>query len=269
MAYWWLNIIIAITAGLVTVAVLNGIIKTKRLTFSLSVIGVIVLALLVSYFYITPYYKVSTFERQLKHQPVFALIAEQEPALFRSFLVSMRPFILKQKQPIQIRLAAEKLEQQVFTRALRKATDETIINYLTAKQKLYNQLLSQNPQLILHFEFPNKFPAIDIHSLDASTFQAELHEVNNTKAKIIESAVKTPQAIPERFEVKYLINLVNSRLSTKYGKANVKMLFTQPDDPNLKPELGAKIIIDYYQQVLRLGTANASKVIRYTANKSQ
>lgn len=265
MAYWWLNIIIALTAGSVIALVLNSFWKNKRLIFSLSIVVTTLLAWVIAYLFITPYYKVATFEHQLKLQPAFEVMAVQQPANLQAFVTAARPLILKQKKPHQVRLLAERIAQRAFIKALHKAPNDAITAYLKAAISLYSKLLNQHPQLVLVLENPQKFADISIYDHNTAPFQQELNAFNHAKAAVITAAIKDPQASPEAFEIKYLVNIIWSNLTAKYGDDNVKLAFTQPTNPALTPELGAKIMLTYYQQVLKLGPNNAGKIMRFVA----
>lgn len=264
MAYWWLNIIIALAVGIITTVIAYSMLHTRRLIMGISIVTAVVLALFVSQFFITPYFKISSFAQQLKQQPIFSLIAAQDSTVFNAFMTAAKPLILKQKNPAALKVAAEKMEYRAFVKSLPKATNEAIVQYLTATVNLYNQLLNQNPQLVLAYEFPQQFPRIDLNTIDSTAFQKELDAVNKAKAAVIISAIRYPQPKVELYEIKYLFDIVWSRLNTKYGEAGVKQVFSNANTSKLDPKMGASIVTDYYQQVLRLGMSNAGKIIRYT-----
>jgi hypothetical protein len=264
MAYWWLNIIIAITVGGISGLLLSNWLKSKRLIFSLVTLIATLLAFIAAFYFITPYYKISSFAKLLKNQPVFAGINKQDPNVFNAFLVAARPLILKQRTPGQLVITAEQLEQRVFNKMVSKAPDSAIMPYVKATIALYSKLLMLDPKLVLIYEFPQYFKHINPYTIDTVTFQQEFNQLNSAKAAIIMATIKNPQTKPQHYEVKYLIKYVTSRLATKYGKHNVQLAFTDPANAKLDPTVGAQIIIGYYQEIAKLNAVDTGKIIRFT-----
>ena len=216
--------------------------------------------------YIYPYYLGWEFERDIKKQPLFALIAKYHPKEFQQFIEKVKNSLSKKEGLDAIATYSTELTNEVFYQHLQTAPDDPIFLYLKSILELYRYLYAIDPRAVVKLENGDESIPVDLHSFwEDKAFQALLNQVLESKQKIIEGSLETPHEIPTEEITTPILNNILDELVGKYGKDVVRFVFT-PSSVQIPPKLAAAVIIDFYSIIKEEGKEKAGIVMRHIAN---
>lgn len=263
-----LNFALGIALGLVVLLLLFWV-ERKWLK-----IGVILLSLVcvavgmqLSQSYLSPYYLTWEFETDIKKEPLFKLIAKQHPKEFKAFMGKVKQNYLHQGDAAELSLYVQQLVNQVYFQHLEHAPDDYIFLYVKATQEMYQYLYQRSPIEVIHFEngqtmlYSSQMQQIAQDKL----FQKLFSRLLDTKRYVIEASLDSPQTVPTKEEAAPILQVVLDRLVAKYGENAKSLLFTPPG-PDAPVDQVAKLILEFYNEIIASGEKDTGIMIRYMAS---
>ncbi len=226
-------------------------------------IGAVFVGISNAYFY--PEYLGWNFEREIKKQPLFSLIAQTNPDIFNQYIKDVKKNLREKEDPNLVSAYSANMVNKIFYQSLSHAPDDYIVLYLKATLELYHHLNGVDPRGVIKLENGSSDIGVDLNSIfEKKDFQALLNHLLDTKRYVIEASSKTPTAPPTDKQAEPLLQGVMTTLANKFGGDVVRSVFTNPKQ--IPANVGAQVIIEFYTQILALGPENAGMVMRFVSN---
>lgn len=216
--------------------------------------------------YLYPHYLGWKFEREIRQQPLFRLVAKYHPEKFQLFLDRVKVSFKQKEDPKLVAVYAAQLINAIFYVHLEKAPNEPIFLYLKATLALYRYLYTAHPQVIMQFELGQADLEADLPPIwEDKHFQLLLERVLEMKQWVIEAALTAPVTLQQEMATP-LINEMLDRLTQKFGEALVQQVFSSKVI-ELPTEVVVPVLIDFYSVLITLGQEKAGIIMRYIANE--
>lgn len=220
---------------------------------------------------IYPRYQGWEFERSLRAEPLFGLIAKTHPQAFAAFLDQAKVQLYHAKEgaaPASVTQFSQNLVNVIFRQHLQHAPDENIRLYLKATLDLYHHLNGQDPIAVVKLETGDEKIPYNLNNLwNDKSFRALLLHLLDTKKFLIEAALKNPVAQGFDSETPKAIQGVQQALEDQYGTVVVRGAF-KPGS-TVAPGVAAKVIIDFYTAILDQGNEQSARMMRYIAHQQK
>jgi hypothetical protein len=216
--------------------------------------------------YIYPNYVSWRFENELKKQPLFEMIAKNNPQQFAAFMKKVNGALQDKQSNAQIALYSAEFVNSIFYQQLVHASDDYIVLYLKATLDLYHYLNGIDPRAVVKLENGSNAIDFDLNALwdQDKGFRGLLAHLLDTKRYLIEAGMKTPVEKQDADKAEALLKGVLTDLVSKYGEEVVRGSFS-PTATMLPPNLCAQVIIEFYAKILGTGNENAGIIMRHIA----
>lgn len=215
--------------------------------------------------YLYPYYLGWEFERDIKKEPLFALVAKEYPQAFAEFIQKVKKGLHRQASLQEVSLYSSELMNKIFYQHLQTAPEEVTYLYLKSTIELYRYLYTKDPSAVVLLELGAKEQTSPLQKIwDDKTFKLLFNNLLETKKLLIEDSIQTPAKLPDAQTASPMLDKVVQDLAKKFGDKNVRAAFSD-HAYSLPAQLVAPIIIGFYSEILAQGKEPAAIIMRYIA----
>jgi hypothetical protein len=201
--------------------------------------------------------QLSRLETDVRGIPLFAALAQYEPATFQEYMSALREAFLSGRSILDVRQQFMPRFQQIYRRYLPQASDaaavaaiELIVAQAQAVQRRSGALC------YAYFNGMGADTSVILEILN-STASRELEVM----ADVIRSARTTPGRLPAQAEGNRQKDAALQRLARRVG--NAKLAFLNPEQGRRDQPASCDVTIGLYQEVLRLPRAQAGPLLRF------
>jgi len=190
--------------------------------------------------------------------PLYQALKKYEPKTYSEILAEMQKGFRGEVNKSEMRAITLKKIVKVYLRYLPRSDDEALVQIIEILIEQIKQTMIQNPDVCYALLFPQFSNTIDPSSyMSAELKNRELEAM----ARIIETAITNPQAIPTASEVRHTQERLYQALAKTYGK-DVELL-SSATSPGVHKGKVCSVTAALYQEILKLPRKEATKILRY------
>lgn len=262
---WFYLIITSLTCAIVA-GTLKHLIKNTVL-FALSTVTAVTISIVLTRQYVEPHYKAWVFETNIKEEdPIFSILAYKSPVEFNSYILNVKKSILRDGSEHEVIYYTSNFLNTELLKFSQNASNLSLYDYAVTTVNFYTKLYNTDPILVLNMEFPGiYYQNTNYQKLDRASI-GFISTILTAKRDIIKSAIDNPQPKMSKENVeraKLVLRNIFRTLSEEYGSRDVINTFNRPNELSLNKKVAAKIIIQFYQEIINHGEDDAGIVIKY------
>jgi hypothetical protein len=237
--------------------------KNKKVAYGITLLTLVIAAIL-AYWFVSPYYESWRFEREIRNQsPFIKLIATQAPDEFNAYVTKIKNNIITKGSPDNDVYYTAELINALLLKYGPRASNESLYHYLQSDIELDKKLFAIDPNLVLFHEFPALFKGkIDFNKYNAIHFKENMLQAVE---EVITSGIQHPQPLPtlqDKVKAEKMFQGMIAELAKKYGADKVTATFQHPQDPSVDKKMAAEIMMALSEEILAQGQDTVGLLLR-------
>jgi len=256
----WASIVIAAAAGGLAALIAGMFAKPGEDKGKYAGIFVVLLALFYAggKWWVLPKWEISQVESQLEEVPAFAAIKEHDLDSYQNLLVDVKQAMKSGKSQAEIVTMVRTHVSQVVERRLASASNEAVVNYISATMAELDELYKIGDDTCHRFLFPQGKEVVD----PSKYFSKEVQQRDLAGlAQVIKSSAKDPQPVPSEAEVLPHLQPIFEKLAGKWG--DDVALLQNPTGNSVNKRKVCEMAAAMYADILLLPTDDSGRVLRF------
>lgn len=245
----------------------NADIKISKKTYTINAIVIISVVSLsvfqLSSLFLPNYYAKWYLISEINKVPIMTTVREYYPLEYKQLMDKVDANVSNKDDTENVIAFAYIFANKIFMRSFKVAPDNKIHQYLISVTQFYNALYKIDPKLIIKLEQGDLSLLLELNYLmNDQRFEKIYTNYVAAKKDIMVAAFKNPASPANEKTGSTLLNSLMNNLRQKYGRQAVNDAFNATES-NIPIETKAKIIINFYEDILNLDQDTAGTIMRY------